>query len=326
MSFYGDLLRHGIDADGTRVIFDVPVVPRGDIGKGNIYYVDPVNGSDTGRTGKTPREAFLTPNAAFDRCVAGQHDTVKLIGGTSGFSLSEALTWNKDLTHLEGIAAPTQNARARIGESTLLQPLTLSADGCRFENFRIFLSTNSVNTRPISVTGSRNFLRNVSLHGQAHATSAGDANSESLLINGGSENRFVFCEFGLDTVTKTAGQALRFDGSAARNQFIHCLFISASETAANALVTFEDTAALDRYTWFDRCLFYNFSVNHANVLDEVFTIPASAQTHDIILQDPIMVGFTEWAKSDRGSIWVNGAAAAAGTGGTGSSGKAVEPS
>lgn len=325
MSFYGDLLRHGIDADGTRIIFRDPVVSQEDIGLGKVFYVDPVNGSDTGRNGQTPREALASIGAAHDLCTAGRHDTVKILAGSSSLSIATGIDWDKDYTHLVGVAAPTQNARARLSAATAL-PLTVSADGCRIENIRIFQGNGNVVDQALNVTGSRNFFYNVAAHGQGHATSAGSANAGSLVLDGASENRFFLCEFGLDTVTKTAGYAVNFDGSSARNQFIRCLFTSACETAAISLIQFEDTAAMDRYTWFDRCLFYNFSVNHANVLDEVFTIPGSAQTHDFILQDPIMVGFTEWAKNDRGSIWVNGAAAAAGTGGTGSSGKAVEPS
>ena len=115
--------------------FGVPVL--GTIGglpfTGNYYFVDPVNGAD-GNEG-TPELPLKTLYGALAKCTSGNNDVVVLMGdGTAAGSarLSTALAqeitpaatagtlnWNKNATHLIGVAAPTSVAqRARIAPPT----------------------------------------------------------------------------------------------------------------------------------------------------------------------------------------------------------------
>lgn len=333
MSTFGELEIRGWTVDGKAITIDGPLTVNGGIfsgaGRGKIYFVDPLNGSDDAN-GKTPLTAVKTIVVGYNKTTSNQHDTVVLIGSNSGASIIDTLTWSNNYTHLLGVAAPTPNARARISNSGATSASTallkVTGTGCSFKNFRLGQFDDEATCGALEVTGNRNFFYNVDIQGQAHATPGAGANAYSLFLNGAEECRFDRCLIGIDTVVRTDGSVLRLDGSSARNEFTKCHFKSYSETAGARMVKYVDTAALDRYTLFDECRFTNFSVNHAVNLTECFDIPASAQTHDIYLEDCKFYGITQWATGDRGMIWVTGSVPTAGTAGTGSSGKAIEPS
>jgi hypothetical protein len=302
-------------------------------GTGTAYYVDPVNGTSTAG-GRSPDEAVDSISTAHGLCTANQNDTVYLLPGTSGSYdyLTATLTWSKSYTHLIGLGTTTRvGQRQRVlnaaASTSLTKILSVTASGCIFENvlFGQF-GSNAAAIGCVEVTGERNHFENVNFQGSGHATPAAVAGNYSLFLNGGSENTFTRCTIGLDTIVRTDGAPIKLDGSATRNIFDNCYIISACETAAKPMVAFVDASALDRYLIFDNCLFYNFYTNHGGTLNECFTVPASASTHDIILKNCAAVGIAEWAKSDRGQIWVIGGTPAAGTAGSGSTGIAVEPS
>lgn len=332
MSTFGELEIRGITVDGKAVTIDGPLTVNGGIfggaGRGKLWFVDPK--VTTSGNGKTPLTAFKTLVEGYNKATAEQHDTVVLIGSDTGATIVDTLVWAKDYTHLIGISAPTPNARSRISNSGATAASTallkVTATGCVFKNFRLGQFDNEATCGALEVTGNRNYLWNLDIQGQAHITPGGDAGAYSLFLNGAEECRFDRCIVGIDTVVRTDGSVLRVDGSSARNEFFKCHFKSYSETAGARIVKYVDTAALDRFMLFDECRFTNFSVNHAVTLTECFDIPASPQTHDILLEDCKLYGIDEWATADRGQIFVTGSIPAAGTGGTGSSGKAIEPS
>jgi len=86
---------------------------------GNIYYADALNGDDS-LNGLDPTKAVKTIAIGEGLLTAGQHDVLVLISGTSGFSITDILTWDKAYTHLIGMAAPTPNSRARIDSSVYM--------------------------------------------------------------------------------------------------------------------------------------------------------------------------------------------------------------
>jgi len=136
-----------------------------------------------------------------------------------------------------------------------------------------------------------------------------------LKINGGSENVFRNCTIGVDTVKRTAANSvLLFDGSSSRNQFIECRIVSWAETNTYVIVKIADNAGCGRYTIFDRCHFYNFWANHADKLNEVFDIPATTATFDVILKDCLVTGADEWDAGDSDGLWVHNLGGAATSG------------
>jgi len=153
---------------------------------GNVYYLDPTNGVDT-NTGTAPASAVKSMEVAYDLLTANQNDVLVYIAGTTSLTLTEALVWSKSYTHLVGYCAPTRTAqRARIFQlSTLtgISPLiTVSGSGCIFENLYIFQGVaDATSLIDVSVTGGRNYFKNVHFAGGGHATQAVDGGASLKL-------------------------------------------------------------------------------------------------------------------------------------------------
>lgn len=291
-------------------------IPFGPLSK--YYFVDSTNGSD-GNDGLSLDTAKATLAAAEDLCTASQHDTVFIVG-TGSNTLSVALTWDKSYTHLIGICAPTMVAqRARIFQlSTLTDAsplLNITASGCIFKNFYIFQGVDDAGSLiDVQVTGSRNYFENVHFAGGGHATQAINGGA-SLKLNGASENTFVNCTIGIDTIEAATGMtAITFDGSSSRNIFENCLINLLISNAGAVLVELIDSTSVDRYTIFRDCDFFSNSVNKATTMTSAFVIPTGhTTTASILLRDCAGLGFTDWDANARNIVYLTGGTATAGT-------------
>ena len=84
MSDFGAFLNAGIEIDGPGALtrFHNPVQfsagAIGNIGRGDVYYVDSVNGS-ANNTGKTPTQALAGIDAAVGKCTANQGDMIVVL-------------------------------------------------------------------------------------------------------------------------------------------------------------------------------------------------------------------------------------------------------
>ncbi len=275
------------------------------------YFVDPANGNDS-NDGLSLQTAVAGLEAAEDKCVANQHDTVFYIAGSSSNNLAAALTWDKNYTHLIGICAPTHAAqRARIFQTSTLTGasplLTISATGCIFKNFYIFQGVDDATSLiNVSVTGGRNYFENVHFAGGGHATQAINGGA-SLYLNGAEENLFVGCTIGVDTIPAATGMvALLMDASAQRNVFRDCHFSMLAGHTGAAFVEVVDTEGIDRYNIFDQCLFTNSNVANFSMASG-FVIPAIAANRParLILKDCLIYGTTTLDVSDRGVLMGN---------------------
>src|SRR3990167_10328336 len=227
--------------------------------RGNVYFVDPTNGND-GSDGQTPAGAKATLAAAYALTTANQNDVVFFIGGPTGDSPAAA----NDLAVL----------------------FTLPGNGCIVKNIQFFDGKDSAaDGACVLVSGSRNLFQNVFVAGMGDATASGPATragSYSLKVSG-SENAFVDCTVGLDTIERTAANS-ELIVSAARNRFIHCEFRSNSTTAGKFLVKIDNSGGDLRDTQFDDCLFYNYTTNWATGITDAFDMPSGGSTHDVILR------------------------------------------
>ncbi len=308
--------------------YGVPILggQQGLLTQGNSYFVDPTNGNDS-FDGKSPGKAKATLPAGYALLTANQNDVLYYMAGSSSISLTAQLAWAKNYTHLVGIAAPSMVAqRARIFQNsatTGMDPLiNITATGCSFRNFYAFQGVNDATSLTnIQVTGGRNYFENVHIAGIGNDTMDA-ANASSLKLNGAEECLFRHCSIGLDTIARgsAANSEILVDGAATRNTFEDCLIYAYIEHATNhPLVKLNDTTSADRWLMFVRCLFNHFSVNRSVTPTTVFSIPASHQTCSIILQDCLAVSgtssATDWDSNDRGIIWNNTPAAAAGAAG-----------
>ena len=327
--------------------FGVPVL--GTIGglpfTGNYYFVDPVNGAD-GNDG-TPELPLKTLYGALAKCTAGNNDVVVLMGdGTSAGSarLSTALAqtidssatagtlnWNKNATHLIGVAAPTMVAqRARIAPPTGTYTaatfnsnafINVTASGCYFANLSVFcgFSTGSASMIAWTDSGGRNAYSNVNIYGMADAASAGGANARTLKLNGGGEHTFINCVLGGDTVARSAANAtVELAGGTARNIFQDCVFPFQASAGTPLGLLVSAASGMDRYAMFKGCSFINNVGSTSTTLSAFATLPASAGGQ-VVVKNTMMVGITEYGSdaTTRGQIYIDMPAPAAADGGIG---------
>lgn len=279
-----------------------------------VYFVDAVRGSASGAG--TFDSPLSTVSAAEDLCVSGQHDTVVLLASASGVSETAAITWDKNLTHLIGVGAPShiaQRSRIVVGAVDLNPFLTVSGYGCMFSNIQIqSLQADADSKLMVTISGQRNYFENVHFNGGGHATQAVDGGA-SVKIDGGDENLFRHCVFGVDTAVAGAGYAnLLFDSEATRNKFEDCLFQMYAGATSCVHVEIIDLTGIDRWTIFERCMFVNDCRSYS--LASAFTIPGSmgAVTNFLLMKDCLLIGSDDWDKDNRGIMYLSGGTATAG--------------
>ena len=265
-----------------------------------IVYFDPANGSD-GNDGSEPSMAVKSIETAYSLCTDNNNDTILMIAGATASNPTAAIAWAKSYTHLIGLSAPLpgMGQRCRIVGTAALdlaQVITVSGSGCIFANLQVFNGSDANAAKgAVVVSGSRNYFKNVFFAGMGHATAAGHASSYSLTVSG-SENHFEDCTIGLDTILRSAANS-ELIISGGRNRFVHCELRSYCETAGKFLVKIDNSAGDIRDTIFDSCLFFNYTANWANGIDNAFDMPASGATHYVILHgDNTLVGVNSgWA-------------------------------
>ena len=274
---------------------------------GNIQYIDPTGGSDTGGSGESANNAVATVAQAYSNMTANQHDVAIIVptGGTGRTTETTAITWAKRYTHLIGSAAPTaQDVRAGIGFGAG-GSLIISENGNLFKNLTMFSSEDIDET--VSVTGDYNSFLGIDFKGTSNATSADSTPWRALNLNGAQENYFGGCTFGADTYTRgVANATLELENASSRNVFEDCRFTMHADTAETQLhVLLTGTNAVDRWIEFKDCSFYAFYTNHTAKVNAVFNNSAQSTTADILMTgNNLAVGFDDWeATAASGIMW-----------------------
>ncbi len=232
---------------------------------GNVYYLNPANGNDNG-PGTSPNQAFATLAAGYAALSEGNNDVLVLVGNglsTGSARLSAGFTWAKDAAHLIGICAPSAiSQRARIapftgaGQAAFANFFTVSGNGCLFSNLSLFhgFTAGIAAAICLTVTGQRNAFINCDIEGMGDTTSATDAGSRCILLNGGGENYFYHCNIGLDTVERTGANAsVELKAATARNYFEACTFPFWSSDGLQYGILAAAAAALDRWVLLKGC-------------------------------------------------------------------------
>lgn len=295
----------------TRPVSDFQMMT---MGRGDAYYVDAANGSDS-LSGRSPTTALATISEAYDKATADQHDIIYLLGGSTAFTETAELTWAKSYTHLIGLCASCMNPRARIENSgnAIANLLSITASGCIFKNFRIGnYGTGAAALGSVELSGGRNYFEDVTFFGPGHATPAGETGSRALVLAAAEENRFINCNIGGMTIARTAdAPVFELSGACARNEFIHCDFIGACDDASYALCKI-GSSVFGYHKW-EECNFFNFSVNHATTVTEVFDVTVTT-TQDHLFINPRLFGIAELDAGDVAGFTVVGPATAAACG------------
>jgi hypothetical protein len=299
---------NGITSFGVPVLGNIGGIPL----TGTYYFVNPATGSDA-YDGLSPETPFQSLTAAYNSTTAGNNDVVVLIGdgSTAGTArLTSTLTWAKNATHLIGVTAPTMIAqRARISHlttaTTNFKLLNITASGCIFGNFSLFQGIGQASTdeQLADISGDRNYFGNVQFGGIGAANGASRAGSYSVYVNGGAENTFDGCTFGLDTIARSAANAsVKFAGQAQRNVFQNCLFPMYATATSPWFIDANSVSSIDRFQLFKGCTFINTGTSTAAA---VVSFNAS-QGGTIVLDNCTVAGASKWTASATGTVVVSG--------------------
>ena len=289
---------------------------------GNSWFVNEATGSDTLGNGSAA-SPFASLAKAQTAAVANNNDVVYLSGSCH---LSTTLNWAKNGVSLVGLAAPSDNDRARISvlsglsqtQVTALHPLVnVTAQGCSFVNLGTFYGFDGILTPPTASVcwaelGGRNFYSNVQFLGGGDALMADLAGMRSLTIGGSGENLFVGCTVGLDTVVRAtnANASLELLSGTPRNTFRQSNFQALVSDASDVHVLVQ-TGGMDRYCLFDDCLFFNAVDSSGTAMNAAITNAGGSPAGSIILNNCISVGATAIATT--GAVYVNQISAAGAT-------------
>lgn len=262
---------------------------------GNTYWVNETTGSD-GNTGG-PTDPLATLSQAHSLCTSGNNDVVLLTGTVH---TTATTTWSKSKTHLIGLAPElSSQARGRISQtgSTLFTPLVnVTGSECIFKNIGSFHGFANASAQICwQDSGGRNQYSNCLFGGMGNATTAAQAGGRSLVLTGSTgENTFTDCQIGLDTITRSAANAsLELAGATPRNVFKNCIFPALTSSATALFVKTAAAAAIDRFTWFQDCIFANAIQSTSTQMTVGFSMAASAGGM-IIVQRCTSVGATKW--------------------------------
>src|SRR3990167_11325077 len=274
---------------------------------GDIWYVDGVNGLDT-NSGKSQDEAFASLYKAHSSATTNNFDVILVTsegtGSGSGTNESAAVTdglwtFSKNLITVVGVCAPSLvSPRSRIlwdtaSQSTSTALLTISGSGNSFYNIQLasFVDNNIL----VTLTGDRNYFNAVHFAGIGDATAGDDTAAITLDINDGDENLFEDCVIGLDTVARsTTNTELRLQGQTQRNIFRDCFFPTFADNAGHTFVNASGSGDIDRWHWFQRCIFHNAVNSTATTMTAAMDLHVSVGG-TIILDGCAVLGVTDWA-------------------------------
>lgn len=310
------LTPYGLQVDGRQMFAGGVPFAKG----AQTFFVDPANGNDDS-DGLTPDSALDTVTEAYSRTTDKRGDIIYLLndGNTTGTSRDAAtIAWSNDNTHLIGVCAPSlMSQRARISPPTaavaIVTPqMKVTGHGNIFANLSFFEGTAEDSVASVGVEielGTRNYFYNVAIMNMGDAAtghSGDEANSAHLLLDGASENVFERCYIGLDTATRTAANAnLRFtkNGSTAatRNAFYDCVFPMIADADAPLFIDAPASGCIDRWQYFERCLFIN-AVGSTSTAQTAATVVHASAGGLLLMKDCMLVGATDWHATDTSNI------------------------
>ena len=273
--------------------FGVPQIGSGMIPPtfGNVYFVDPDNGSDQ-NAGTSMDRAFKTVAAAYAACTTNNHDVICLDAYTT-HTLTSMLTVAKNRIHFVGLDGgghlEDQRTKISLGVTTAttdVATMLVTGTGCTFRNIK-FINSNTL-TQSVAVVqdaGSDTVYSNCSFEagGSAQLTATGGC---ALLLQGDS-SRFVQCRIGEDTLPNTvANQVVLIQKSATaqckRNVFQNCLFRTYTSATTHVFVRLIADGDLDRDIIFDDCTFSNFYTGSDGALMAVAIATLTGFTSGVI--------------------------------------------
>jgi hypothetical protein len=282
------------------------------VARGNSWYVSEATGNDNNPG--TSASPFKTLDAALAAATADNGDVVYLIGTSHR---TTTLNWNKSNVSLIGLAAPSNNCRARISitGTTVFTPLVnVTVSNCVFANLGTFhgFADNSAQVC-WNEAGGRNYYSTVEFLGMGALLAAAHAGGRSLIVTGSGESRFDDCTIGLDTILRATGTnaSLEFLAGTARNIFNRTLFQMLTSNASDVHVTV-GADGIDRHVTFNDPVFTNAIESTSIAINAAVTANASAGGA-VLLNRPCSLGATALATT--GPVYLVGSKPVATTSG-----------
>jgi hypothetical protein len=278
--------------------------------QGNSFWVDGTNGSD-GNTGG-PQDPLKTLAQALSLCTAGNNDVVYFVNQCNQ---TKALAWNKNNTHLVGLAEGYYNANsALIGLASYtattgaFSPLVnVTATGCIFQNVAAKSGIAQAATQVCwAEAGGGNTYINCSFNQVGNATAAAQAGNRALTL-ASTNNSFIGCTIGSDAIIRGTGTNISMEmlDGAGSSTFRQCVFPIYTSVAANTFVKTTSTA-LSGYFVFDGCSFIN-NPNGTSATTMTVGMTAATTCLATILLTPTttVIGVTN-VVAGAGAVWFSG--------------------
>jgi len=223
--------------------------------------------------------------------------------------------WNKARTHLIGLAAPSQNSRARIAiantaatSGAVASLVTVSGAGCVFQNIEAFNGINQAATQVAwTAGGGQCYYKNCNFIQTGAATAAAQGGNRALIVSS-DENLFEDSTIGGDTNQRITNlnATMEFTTGAARTVFKRCV-VQAWNGLSTNLQILVNAGGMDRYAWFEQCLFHNFGTAMAVAITNT---SGGGPNGNIVINNCISVGATVFSTS--GTNYVNQISSAGG--------------
>lgn len=299
----------------------LPVTGLTASGNGKAFFIHGSLGND-GNSGSA-KAPLKTLTGAYALMTDGAGDVAYILndGGTGASVRDVAVAWAKDNCHIVGLGAPAINQRCRIAPPTTSAVdvdaytpyLTLSASGCIIQNVS-WSQGQSEDAKPsvgILVSGSRNYINNVSVLNAQHANQGDEAATTNVTVTG-SENVFDRCYIGSDTAAKSAANTNVLFGAggaeeATRNIFRDCVFTMFADAATPYFISAPTAFDTQRWNLFDGCSFINTGTS---------TIAAAVNWADttgkLFLKDCAFFGMTDVTAADNAYVYMYGISSALG--------------
>jgi hypothetical protein len=259
----------------------------------------------------------FTLEAGEDRLIANRNDVLVAFPGT--YTQTAKMTWDKSSTHLVAVGSPNQRIPATLGTtgnvyfpcvSAMTEEFLITGHHVQFHNFSTYLSTPT-GIADVRVQGRNARLKGMFMKGGQDATQFASAIlGYSLFCDAGAAGycnglTVEDCHIGDprnsaagDGVTpRTAGGQIYMVGVSNAGmcyEFKRNIIAGWSETAAASAVFQVGNWSADRYILWDDCIFYNFSVNTANILTQVFTDTSGSTHMNLLVGKTAQYGWSKW--------------------------------
>jgi len=297
--------------------FDVPPI------HGQWFFVSP-NDSNNNGSGISPEEATSSICSAYVKCTTGAGDGIIVFSQGTALSqtnnpMVQEIDWSKHGITVVGACAPTRfGKRARVGSGaglggdTLAYLITLSGNNNAFYNIQFVNEGDSTSAYGcVKVTGERNYFENCEFFNVGAAVAA-DTLVHSLQLHTASENTFVRCAIGTDTIDRTVAALvgeLWISGACGKNIFEDCYFEIRTNDVDHGLVKMISTTSLNGTLFFDNC---KFVALYANVGIQALTtlfVGATPATGVIMMHDCSIAGWADVSPSAWNHVGTNQPAA-----------------